>query len=282
MLVSKLTERNWKVCGKMSRGCFPTWRGEALVILDIHITSLSVYFLIAFYVFFAQVIIITNSDDGWVHFSAERFVPNLLPVLSKYRIVSARTRYEHFYPGQPLCWKAAAFAHEVNETFAALEVKIKSRSRTETQDSDNTLNSSSDSLVSTDDSSNDSQSSIEGDTPSGTCFNSKHGKTLINSSPRREVISFGDSMEERTAVKIVSGQLSAVPKSVMFITTPTPLQLIGQLTMLTAHMKFVCENSSSLDLEISSDQAQKCADTYLEQDKSLGGQTGLLQIVSLE
>lgn len=80
---------------------------------------------------------------------------------------------------------------------------------------------------------------------------------------RREIISFGDSMEERTAVKIVSDQLSALPKSVMFISNPTPSQIIGQLTMLTHHMNFVCEYSQDLDLEITHKQADKCAQHYL-------------------
>mmetsp|Transcript_29759 Transcript_29759/g.68697 ORF Transcript_29759/g.68697 Transcript_29759/m.68697 type:complete len:138 (+) Transcript_29759:315-728(+) len=84
----------------------------------------------------------------------------------------------------------------------------------------------------------------------------------------REIISFGDSMEERTAVRIVSGQLSAVPKSVMFISSPSPLQLIGQLNMLTHHMGFVCEHRSSLDLEISPLQAQRCAESHMERSKS--------------
>lgn len=80
---------------------------------------------------------------------------------------------------------------------------------------------------------------------------------------RREIISFGDSMEERTAVKIVSDQLSAQPKSVMFISNPTPTQIIGQLTMLTHHMNFVCEHGQDLDLEITHKQADKCAQYYL-------------------
>ena len=69
------------------------------------------------------VLIITNSDDGWVLFSASRFLPSLVPILESQRvsIVSARTRYEGQYPGQPLCWKAAAFAHEVNERFGRIE-----------------------------------------------------------------------------------------------------------------------------------------------------------------
>jgi hypothetical protein len=81
---------------------------------------------------------------------------------------------------------------------------------------------------------------------------------------KREIISFGDSMEERTAVRIVAGQLSAVPKSVMFIGSPTPVQIIGQLLMLTNHMKYVCHHETSLDLEISVEQAERCAGRYIK------------------
>lgn len=224
---------------------------------------------------YGEVIIITNSDDGWVNFSAERFVPNLLPIIPKYRIVSARTRYERFYPGQPLCWKAAAFAHEVNEIYSSDE-------HMDDEDCDNRMdrgvsdlmNQSCDSLesmVSTDDSSEGSISSAEAKSCTSRMFSrsSSSVKKSVTKKNRREVISFGDSMEERTAVKIVSGQLTAVPKSVMFISSPSPVQLIGQLNMLAGHMKFVCEHSSSLDLEISPHQAQKCAEAYIQKNKSL-------------
>jgi hypothetical protein len=86
---------------------------------------------------------------------------------------------------------------------------------------------------------------------------------------QREIISFGDSMEERTAVRIVSDQLDSIPKSVMFVPSPTPLQIIGQLQMLTNHMTFVCEHQSSLDLEISPEQAQRCAESYVKRCKKL-------------
>lgn len=186
-------------------------------------------------------IIITNSDDGWVKFSAERFVPNLVSVVEKYRVVSARTRYERFYPSQPLCWKAAAFAHEVNEIFEMYG----------NDSSDETFHQSCGSMESTDISSDESTD----------------GSMIEKSEQPRQIISFGDSMEERTAVRIVSGQLAATPKSVMFIQTPTPLQLIGQLQMLTSHMKFVCENESSLDLEITPHQAERSAESYLKKHK---------------
>jgi hypothetical protein len=198
------------------------------------------------------VIIITNSDDGWVKYSAERYLPGLLPILENYRIVSARTRYEKFYPNQPLCWKAAAFAHEANEHFCGVEDAAMLDQVCVAKDLPEM------DLVSTDDSSMDSISSSE--SPG---WNSQHTAQLAKDDYRREIISFGDSMEERTAVKIVSDQLSSIPKSVMFLSNPTPTQIIGQLTMLTHHMGFVCENSQDLDLEISSKQAEKCAQGYL-------------------
>lgn len=222
---------------------------------------------------FGEVIIITNSDDGWVKFSAERYLPNLLPIIPKYRIVSARTSYEHFYPGQPLCWKAAAFAHEVNEYFAANRNDLEPRSRKKTMShhsidkSDPLLNGPSfETLASTDDSSDDSQPPVRQDKKRSP-FLRRSKKTVKPHHPRKEVISFGDSMEERTAVKIVCSQLEALPKSVMFITSPTPEQLIGQLIMLTGHMKYICENMKSLDLEISPQQAEKCAASTLGQRK---------------
>jgi fructoselysine-6-P-deglycase FrlB-like protein len=39
--------------------------------------------------------------------------------------------------------------------------------------------------------------------------------------------------------------------------------------MLTSYMNFVCDNADSLDLQITPKQAQKCAETYLTQSKTL-------------
>ena len=199
---------------------------------------------------FFQVIIITNSDDGWVKYSCERFVPKLLPVIEKYRIVSARTEYEKFYPGQPLCWKAAAFAHEVNEHYERRDTEPACVAEQE-----DPLNTSIESLESTDVSSDGS-------------FDAGGAET----SRRREVISFGDSMEERASVRIVAEQLSAIPKSVMFVQSPSPVQILGQLQMLTQHMEFICAHQSSLDLEISPDQALRFAENYMRRCKSFSDQ----------
>lgn len=175
-------------------------------------------------------------------FSAERFLPNILPCLERYRIISARTQYEHFYPSQPLCWKAAAFAHEVNEIFCASSTTEKNRG---SNGSDNDVAS----LISTENSS----SSIESNEKTKLSSREDNGK---------QIISFGDSMEERTSVKIVANQLDAMPKSVLFIHSPTPIQILGQLMMLSNHMDFVCNNTSSLDLEITVEQAVEAANAY--------------------
>lgn len=149
------------------------------------------------------------------------------------KIVSARSNYEKFYPGQPLCWKAAAFAHEANEIFQTMDSNMCGKAER------------CPSLELSDVSSEDS-------------FDSSS-----KSSEQREIISFGDSMEERTAVRIVSDQLDSVPKSVMFVPSPTPLQIIGQLHMITNHMHYICEHRTSLDLEISQEQAQKFSESYV-------------------
>jgi hypothetical protein len=213
-----------------------------------------------------QVIIITNSDDGWVKYSCERYIPRLLPTLNLYPIVSARTHYERFYPGQPLCWKAAAFAHEVNELFETQDAMLTNSSSScldEDEEGQSDQNCSLQSL----DSSDVSDASQDSDAVCGKVGD--NAKANLRSR-RREIISFGDSTEERTAVRIVSEQLNAIPKSVMFISAPTPGKIIGQLHMLTSHMRFVCNHISSLDLEISSDQAERCAQSYLKRRRIVG------------
>lgn len=133
------------------------------------------------------VVIITNAEAGWVEYAARRFMPRLVPVLEGTRVVSARSTYEKFYPNAPLCWKAAAFAHEANQIFGA------------------------------------------------------------HSGPR-EIISFGDSNEERTAVRIAAGQLGAVPKSVKFVDLPSPEQLVRQVETVTSWLSWVQANEGEMDL----------------------------------
>jgi len=53
--------------------------------------------------------IITNAMNGWVEYSAAKYIPDILPLLQKMRVISARGRYEAQYPGEVSKWKVAAF-----------------------------------------------------------------------------------------------------------------------------------------------------------------------------
>ena len=56
-----------------------------------------------------DVFIITNAGKGWVEFSASRFYPNIIDILPKLNIISARAEYENDFPGESNKWKIQAF-----------------------------------------------------------------------------------------------------------------------------------------------------------------------------
>lgn len=56
-----------------------------------------------------QTYIITNAMQGWVEQSAAKYVPGILSVLQKVPVISARSKYEEFYPRNVSMWKINAF-----------------------------------------------------------------------------------------------------------------------------------------------------------------------------
>ena len=69
------------------------------------------------------VLIITNSSKGWVESCAKFYYPNLIPILKKIYIISARELYSEKYPGDPLTWKINAF-NDLKERFNFIKCKI--------------------------------------------------------------------------------------------------------------------------------------------------------------
>merc|ERR1740129_1872115 len=53
--------------------------------------------------------IITNAMSGWVELSAARWAPELLPVLRKVQVISARDKFEAAFPRDVGQWKIQAF-----------------------------------------------------------------------------------------------------------------------------------------------------------------------------
>jgi len=61
-----------------------------------------------------EVHIITNAETGWVELSAAKFIPGVVPLLSRVSIISARSTFENQYPGSPLRWKYYAFQEKLS------------------------------------------------------------------------------------------------------------------------------------------------------------------------
>ena len=53
--------------------------------------------------------IITNAAEGWVQFSAQKFMPSCVPILEKITIISARSKYEAHFPRDVTQWTLHAF-----------------------------------------------------------------------------------------------------------------------------------------------------------------------------
>ena len=64
-----------------------------------------------------KVALVTNAEAGWIELSARKFLPNLVPLLSKVRILSARTMFEKEFPSKTQMWKNAAYDLVFAEAF---------------------------------------------------------------------------------------------------------------------------------------------------------------------
>lgn len=54
------------------------------------------------------VFIITNAQYGWVQRSVQQFLPNVVGLILRCRIISARSLYENIFPKNPVRWKYEA------------------------------------------------------------------------------------------------------------------------------------------------------------------------------
>jgi hypothetical protein len=67
---------------------------------------------------YGDVHVITNAETGWVQLSAQKFIPGVVPLLSKVKVLSARSTYESMFPESPLKWKFYAFQEKLSSLFA--------------------------------------------------------------------------------------------------------------------------------------------------------------------
>jgi len=62
---------------------------------------------------FGDVTIVTNAENGWVELSCKKFLPNVVPLVEKLNIISARSTYEKTFPDSPLQWKLSVFQQQL-------------------------------------------------------------------------------------------------------------------------------------------------------------------------
>jgi len=55
------------------------------------------------------VVIITNSQHGWVQLTCQKFFPKVVPLLEKTMIISARDKWENEFPNLSYLWKWNVF-----------------------------------------------------------------------------------------------------------------------------------------------------------------------------
>ena len=61
---------------------------------------------------YGTVVIITNAESGWVAHSCAKFMPDVMPLISTIKTVSARSLFEPLRPDSPTEWKKVAFQQE--------------------------------------------------------------------------------------------------------------------------------------------------------------------------
>jgi hypothetical protein len=66
---------------------------------------------------YGHVNIVTNAETGWVQLSAQKFMPLVVPMLSKVTVLSARSTFESQHPEAPLKWKYYAFHDRLSSVF---------------------------------------------------------------------------------------------------------------------------------------------------------------------
>lgn len=76
---------------------------------QLHQLARTVYDLLMCAMSEGDTIIVTNGKPNWVKESCRYFFPSLWPTINRLKVISARERFEHLFPGDPFAWKRHAF-----------------------------------------------------------------------------------------------------------------------------------------------------------------------------
>jgi len=163
---------------------------------------------------YGHVNIVTNAETGWVELSAQKFMPAVVPLLSRVTVVSARSTYESAHPDAPLKWKFYAFHERLSSVFGASAL-------------------------------------VAGDALGDAFVSSMSSVASAAATVQKNIVSFGDSHVEREAIRAVTRGVSTCrTKSVKFAERPTPEQLRRQLELVTTCFGYIHNHVGDLDLQL--------------------------------
>jgi len=118
---SFLSSRGYRLDTEMEKN-----NDYAMVEAQLRELEASVASLLTLALQYGSVHIVTNAETGWVQLSAQKFMPGLVPYLSKVNILSARSTFEPAHPDAPLKWKFFAFQEKLSNHYSS-EWKSSSR-----------------------------------------------------------------------------------------------------------------------------------------------------------
>jgi hypothetical protein len=159
---------------------------------------------------YGTVNIVTNAETGWVELSAQKFMPAVVPLLSKVTVVSARSTYESAHPDAPLKWKYYAFHERLSSVFGAPALDSMASDLAALASAAAALASASKNIIS---------------------FGDSH-------------------VEREAIRAVTRGVSSCRTKSVKFAERPTPEQLRRQLELVTTCFGYIHNHGGDLDLQL--------------------------------
>jgi len=118
---SSLSSRGYRLDTPLERPCLANGNGSQMTpeatLLDLQLRAIEQVAVTLLTLALAAapnaVHIITNAETGWVQLSAQKFIPGVVPLLSKVKILSARSTYESLFPDAPLKWKLSAIQDKI-------------------------------------------------------------------------------------------------------------------------------------------------------------------------
>ena len=68
--------------------------------------------------------IVTNAAEGWVQFSSQKYMPLVYEAIKNVEVISARSMFEHLFPGDSYEWKIQAFTNIQKQLESSLITNI--------------------------------------------------------------------------------------------------------------------------------------------------------------